>query len=294
MSDSGLIPLNFLGLSADVSAYETARLVILPIGFEATTSYGTGTRGGPEAIILASRQVEAYDVDLGADLARAPIHTCGSVAPDLSAPGAMTDRIGRVAGRLAADGKWVLGLGGEHSVSLGLVRAAAAKHGPLSILHVDAHLDLHDKYGGTPYSHACVMRRIVEDGHRTVHVGIRSAAREEVEFARRENLPILWARACAAGSEWIAEAVKALRSPVYVSFDVDGLDPSVIRTTGTPEPGGLAWWDAVRLLEEVFRRHEVVGADVVELAAGGDAASDFAAARLVAKLAALALYAKRE
>ena len=293
MSDSDLIPLNFLGLSADVSAYETARLVILPIGFEATTSYGTGTRSGPEAIILASRQVEAYDVDLGADLARAPIHTAGSVAPDLSSPGAMTDRIARVAGRLAADGKWVLGLGGEHSISLGLVRAAT-KHRPLSILHVDAHLDLHDKYGGTPFSHACVMRRIVEDGNRTVHVGIRNASLEEVEFAKKKNLPIFWARSCDAGSEWIAEAVKALRSPVYVSFDVDGLDPSVIRTTGTPEPGGLAWWDAVRLLEEVFRRHEVVGADVVELVAGGDAASDFAAARLAAKLAALALYAKRE
>jgi len=293
MSNSDLVPLNFLGLSADVSAYETARLVILPIGFEATTSYGTGTRGGPEAILAASRQVEAYDTDLDADLARAPIHTAGSVAPDLSSPGAMTDRIGRVAGRLAADGKWVLGLGGEHSVSLGLVRAAAARHGPLSVLHVDAHLDLHDKFGGTPFSHACVMRRIVEDGNRTVHVGIRSAARQEVEFARRENLPIFWARSSAAGGQWIAEAVKALRSPVYVSFDVDGLDPSVIRTTGTPEPGGLAWWDAVCLLEEVFRRHEVVGADVVELAAGGDAASDFAAARLAAKLAALALFAKR-
>jgi agmatinase len=294
MSDSGLVPLNFLGLPADVSAYETARLVILPIGFEATTSYGTGTRGGPEAIILASRQVETYDVDLDADLARAPIHTCGSVAPDLSSPGAMTDRIARVAGRLAADGKWVLGLGGEHSVSLGLVRAAAAKHGPLSVLHVDAHLDLHDKYGGTPFSHACVMRRIVEDGHRTVHVGIRNASREEIEFAKKKNLPILWARACAEGEEWIARAVAALAGPVYISFDVDGLDPSVIRTTGTPEPGGLTWWDAVRLLEEVFRRHEVVGADVVELAAGGDPASDFAAARLTAKLAALALYAKRE
>jgi agmatinase len=294
MSDPGLVPLNFLGLRADVSAYETARLVILPIGFEATTSYGTGTRGGPEAILAASRQVETYDVDLGADLARAPIHTAGSVAPDLSAPGAMTDRIERVAARLAADGKWVLGLGGEHSVSLGLVRAAAAKHGSLSILHVDAHLDLHDKYGGTPFSHACVMRRIVEGGNRTVHVGIRNASLDEVEFARRENLPIFWARSCAAGGEWIPEAVKALRSPVYVSFDVDGLDPSVIRTTGTPEPGGLAWWDAVRLLEEVFRRHDVVGADVVELSSGGDAASDFAAARLAAKLAALALFTKRK
>jgi agmatinase len=136
------------------------------------------------------------------------------------------------------------------------------------------------------------MRRCVEDGHRTVHVGIRNASREEVEFAKEKDLPVFWARECADDQEWISRAVAALRGPVYISFDVDGLDPAVIRTTGTPEPGGLAWWPTMRLLEEVFRQHEVVGADVVELSAAGDAASDFAAARLAAKLAALSLYAK--
>jgi agmatinase len=137
------------------------------------------------------------------------------------------------------------------------------------------------------------MRRCVEDGHRTVHVGIRNACREELQFARAKKLPIFWGRDCAAGDKGMSRIVASLRSPVYVSFDVDGLDPGVIRTTGTPEPGGLAWWPTMRLLEEVFRRHKVVGADVVELAAGGDPASDFAAARLTAKIAALALYARR-
>jgi len=171
------------------------------------------------------------------------------------------------------------------------VRAAADRHGPLSILQIDAHLDLRAEFEGTPYSHASVMRRCVEDGHRTVHVGIRNACREEVEFARGKNLPIFWGRQCAGGDDWIEKAVAALRSPVYVSVDVDGLDPSVIRTTGTPEPGGLEWWTVMGLLETIFRRHTVVGADVVELVAGGDPASDFAAARLAAKLAALALHA---
>jgi agmatinase len=293
MSQSDSIPFNFLGIPAKASAYGTARLVILPIGFEATTSYGTGTRGGPEALIAASRQVETYDPDLDVNLAEAPIHTMDPVAPDLSSPGAMTERIHRVAGRATADGKWVLGLGGEHSVSLGLVRACAEEHGRLSILHVDAHLDLWDKYESTPHSHACVMRRCVEDGHRTVHVGIRSAGREEVEFAARKKLPIFWGRQCAATDRWVARVVAALRSPVYISFDVDGLDPGIIRTTGTPEPGGIGWWPTMRMLEQVFRRHKVVGADVVELSAAGDSASDFAAARLAAKIASLALYAKR-
>ncbi|MBE3071007.1 MAG: agmatinase [Planctomycetes bacterium] len=293
MSDADLIPLNFLGLPAETSGYADARVVVVPIGFEATVSYGAGTRGGPEAILAASRQVETYQTDLDVDLAQAPIHTLDPVAPDLTSPGAMTDRIRRVAARLGADGKWVLGLGGEHAVTLGLVRAAHERHGALSILQIDAHLDLRDQFEGTPFSHASVMRRCVEDGNRTVHVGIRNACREEVEFARREGLPIFWGRQCAAGDAWIADAVAALRGPVYLSVDVDGLDPSVIRTTGTPEPGGLGWWTTMGLIEAVFAKHEVVGADVVELVAAGDPASDFAAARLAARLAALALYGQR-
>ena len=293
MNEPESVPFNFLGIPAKTSAYSTARLVVLPIGFEATTTYGTGTRDGPEALIAASRKVEPYDPDLGVNLAEAPIHTMDPLAPDLSSPGAMTERIARVAGRACADGKWVLGLGGEHTVSLGLVRACAKQHGRLSILHIDAHLDLWSKYEGTAYSHACVMRQCVEDGHRTVHVGIRSAGREELAFAAKKKLPIFWGRECAAADRWVSRVVAALRSPVYISFDVDGLDPGIIRTTGTPEPGGLAWWPTLRLLELTFKRHKVVGADVVELAAGGDAASDFAAARLAAKIAALALYAKR-
>jgi agmatinase len=293
MSDADFIPQNFLGLPRDTSTYEAARIVVLPIGFEMTTSYGAGTRGGPEAILAASRQVETYDAELDVDLVEAPIHTLDPMVPDFSSPGAMVERIRRVATRLLGDAKWVLGLGGEHTTTLGLVQAARARHGPLSILQIDAHADLRSTYEGTPFSHACAMRRCVEDGNRTVHVGIRNASREEVEFARREKLPIFWGRQCAAGDGWIEEAVAALAGPVYLTVDVDGLDPAIIRTTGTPEPGGLAWWTTIKLLEAIFRRHEVVGADVVELAAGGDPASDFAAATLAAKIAALELYGKR-
>jgi agmatinase len=288
MNAPELIPHNFLGLPAETTAYDKARVVVLPVPFEATTSYGAGTRGGPDAILAASRQVETFDPETGRDLADAPIYTLPSVAPALSSPDAMTDRLTAVAGRLYADGKWVLALGGEHSITLGLVRAAAKKHGRLSVLQIDAHLDLRDSWEGTPYSHACVMRRVVEDGHRTVHVGIRNACREEIQFAEAHGLPIFWASKF-AGSDALLEAADALEGPVYVSVDVDGLDPSVIRTTGTPEPGGLGWWETMRLMERVFEKHRVVGADVVELSALGDAASDFAAARLAAKLAALAL-----
>lgn len=290
MTEPDHIPQTFLGLPESAAAYARARVVVLPIPFEATTSYGSGTRDGPAAILAASRQVETYDADLGADLADAPIHTAAPLAPDFSSPSAMTDRIHAAAARYLADGKWVLGLGGEHAVTLGLVRAAADVHGPLSLLQVDAHLDLRDAFEGTPYSHASVMRRCLDEGHRTVHVGIRNVSQEEAALVRDRGLPVFYGRDCAAGDAWIDQAVDVLADPVYVTFDVDGLDPSVIRTTGTPEPGGLGWWQAMTLLARVFARRRVVGADVVELAAAGDRASDFAAARLAARLAALALH----
>ena len=292
MDDSRPTPPNFLGAPEEASRYDSARVVVLPVALEVTTSYGTGTRGGPAAILAASLQVETYDPDFNVDLMSAPIHTAPPPALGGSSPADLVERIRCAAARLAADGKWVLGLGGEHTVTLGLVRAAAERHGPLNILQIDAHLDLRPEYDGTPYSHACVMRRCAEDGHRIVHVGIRNACREEVEFARGRNLPVFWARDCADDDAWIDAAVDALRDPVYLTVDVDGLDPSVVRTTGTPEPGGLGWWPTMRLLDTLFRRREVVGADVVELAPSGDLASDFAAARLAARLAALALYAK--
>ena len=291
MADPRSVPPTFLDLPDETSGYDAARLVVLPLPLEVTTTYGTGTGDGPAAILDASRQVETYQADLDVDLMSAPVHT--APPPTLDGP-SHADRIEcirRAAARLTADGKWVLGLGGEHTVTLGLVRAVAEQRGPLSILQIDAHLDLRSQYDGTPYSHACVMRRCAEDGHRTVHVGIRNACREEVEFARDRALPVFWARDCAAGQEWIDAAVAALEGSVYLTVDVDGLDPSVVRTTGTPEPGGLGWWPTMRLLDALFRHRRVVGADVVELAPSGDIASDFAAARLAARIAALALYA---
>jgi len=290
MTEPDHIPQTFLGIPASAAARASARVVVLPIPFEATTSYGSGTRDGPAAILAASRQVETYDPDLDVDLAEAPIHTAAPLAPDFTSPSAMTDRIHAGARRFVADGKWVLGLGGEHSVTLGLARAAAEVHGPLSILQIDAHLDLRDTFEGTPHSHACVMRRCLDEGHRTVHVGIRNVCREEADLVRDRDVPVFYARECAGDDAWIDRAVQALADPVYVTFDVDGLDPSVIRTTGTPEPGGLGWWPAMTLLERVFARRRVVGADVVELCGAGDRAGEFAAARLAARLAALALH----
>jgi agmatinase len=291
MDEPVTIPQNFLGLPEPAAARRGARVVVLPIPFEATVSYGTGTRDGPAAILAASRQVETFDPASGQDLAEARIHTASPLAPDLSAPGAMDRRIRDAAAGLLAEGAFLLALGGEHSITAPLVEAVAAHHADVSVLHVDAHLDLRAAFDGTPYSHASVMRRVVEAGHRTVHVGIRSACPEEAALARDRGLPVFWGRRCAEDDGWIAEAVDALGPTVYLSLDLDGLDPSVIRAVGTPEPGGLTWWQAVALVDRVFAERRVVAADVVELAPSGDRASDFAAARLAVRVAGLALRA---
>ncbi len=290
MTDPERLGISFLGLPPERTALDGADAVVLPIPFEMTTSYGGGTRNGPAAILAASPQVELFDHEMELDLAEARIHTAPALAPDLSAPGAMVEIIAREAARLGEGGRWVVGLGGEHTVTAGLVRAAAEKAGrPLAVLQLDAHLDLRATWDRTPWSHACVMRRILEEGHRTAHVGIRNAAREELDLVRERDLPVFWARSCHTSRGWIDDAVDSLDGPVYLSLDVDGLDPAVIRGTGTPEPGGLGWWQVMDLLDCLFDRKEVVAADVVELAAPGDVAGEFAAARLVAKLIALHL-----
>jgi agmatinase len=186
-----------------------------------------------------------------------------------------------------SDGKVLLSLGGEHTVTAPLARAAAAVYPDLCVLNLDAHLDLRDTYEGSPLSHACVMRRVRDAGLRTVHVGARSWSAEEEQYATRHAVPRVSAREIAADAsgKWIERTLDALRSPVYVSVDVDALDPSLVPGTGTPEPGGMTWGQTLALLRRVFAERRVVAADLVELAPiPGSRVSEFVAARLGAKL----------
>ncbi len=259
------IPDNFLGLDAKTAAYKTARFAILPIPYDATTSFGVGTRDGPRAVITASQQVELYDEELGRESFDAGVATLDAVGPDASGPAATLEAVYGAARRVVRDGKFLIGLGGEHSISSALVRAVLARHKKLSVLQIDAHADLRAGYQGSPWSHAAVMRRIHDLGVPAVGVGIRNYSKDEAAFIRKARKPIISARACREANDWIGRAVAGLTDEVYVTIDIDGFDPAYAPGTGTPEPGGLDWHQVADLLAAVARARRIVGADLVEV-----------------------------
>lgn len=279
-------PNNFGGLPPELSGLEKSRFVILPLPYEATTSYAKGTKFGPRAIIEASRNMELYDEELGFEPCESGIHTTEDILFSDASLEAMVQTVRDAVAHYAAMDKFVICLGGEHSLSYGAFRAHQERYGRLGVAQIDAHADLRESYEGTPYNHACVMRRIVPLSAGTVQVGIRSLSREEAEFLKESGTwPILWARECQSGEGWIDGAIEALPEKIYLTVDVDGLDPSLVPCTGTPEPGGLGWYPALRFLRRLCAEREVVGMDVVELAPDRvHFGAEFLVARLVYKV----------
>jgi len=285
---SDAVPRNFLGLPPEHADPRTAAVVILPVPYEATTSYGGGTRFGPQAIVDASRAVELYDHEHGDEPYRLGVATLPEVPLTAAGPEAALRQLRRAYSRVLDLRRFVVMLGGEHSVSgpaiLEHAARLATKGRRLSVLQLDAHGDLRPSWEGTPYSHACVMRRVA-DRVNLVQVGIRAVAREEIAAMRRFAVTTVFAHEMAEGDDWIERAVAALGRDVYLTVDMDYFDPSLVPSTGTPEPGGGTWYATMRLLERLFGSRRVVGADVVELAPiPGLAAPDFLTARLVYKL----------
>jgi agmatinase len=284
--------LNFLGYEAPV-APEQARVRVLPIPYDLTTSYQPGTRRGPVAALEASTHMEWYDEELETETGAAvAIATLPPVETETSGPAAMMARIAAAAREWVDRERLLVGLGGEHSVTAPLVAAHRELWPDLTVLQVDAHADLRDVFEGSPHNHACVMRRVLESGVRIVQVGVRSLTREEHELIRADDrLTTVFARSIAGrpAREWADEVVAALGEHVYLTVDVDGFDPSIMPGTGTPEPGGLSWRQVVDLLAAVAAHRTLVGADVVELAPlPGQVGGDFLVARLAYRIMGLA------
>ncbi len=279
------MPTNFLDLDGKHADYKTARIAVLPVPYDATTSFLSGTRHGPAAIIAASAHVEEFDEELGVESYDAGIATLDPVEPNPAGPAAMHDDIFAAAMRVVNDGKFLFGLGGDHSITSGLVRAVMAKHEKLSVLQIDAHPDLRDSYEGTPFSHASVMRRVHDFGATIVPVGIRSIAKVDHEFMLEAGIKPITARQCRTDGSWIDRALDALGDVVYVTIDIDGFDPSFAPGTGTPEPGGVDWYQVTSLLRRVAAEKTIVAADIVEvMPIPGQVVTEFLAARLVYKL----------
>jgi len=279
------IPNNFLGIDAKYSGYETASVVVLPIPYDAAASYNSGARNGPAAVIAASRHVDEFDEELERECYQCGIATLDPLEINAKGPESMHEDIFRAARRIHRDGKFPLGLGGDHSISSALVRAAMAKHRKLSVLQIDAHSDLRDQFQGTPYSHASVMRRILDLGASIVPVGIRCFCGEEHRFMKRQGIRPVTARDCHADEDWIDRVLGDLGDTVYVTIDIDGFDPAYAPGTGTPEPGGLDWYQVTGLLRLVASEKRIVAADIVEvMPIPGQVVTEFLAARLAYKL----------
>jgi agmatinase len=276
------LPFVFGGLEPRQSAYEDARVLIWPVPYERTVSYGLGTREGPEAIIDASRYMELYDEEIGGETAAIGIHTLPAIEAD-RAPEEMIPALERETQTLLQSEKFLCMLGGEHSITAPVVRAFCDKYPELSVLQIDAHADLRDSYEGTKFSHAAAMRRVLEVCP-AVQVGIRSLSAEEARVIPRLPTRIFYAKDIAGRTDWVESAVDALTGDVYLTIDIDGLDPGLVPSTGTPEPGGLMWYEVLALLRVLARKRRVVGMDMVELCKSpiGNGPS-FLAAKLIYK-----------
>jgi len=275
---------NFLGLDEELSSYEGSKVVVLPVPYEATVSYGSGTSKGPAAIIEASQQVELYDDELECEPCDVGVATLDAVDLKGVAPSELRDAVAPAISRVLADGKLPLVLGGEHSVTPAVVSAVSERHSNLTVVQFDAHADLREEYEGERMSHASAMAR-VRDLLPAVQVGIRNLCKDEAERARRDGLDIFYAKDMRRDDSWMERALGCIRTDdVYVTIDLDAFDSSLMPSTGTPEPGGMDWYQVTDFLRLVATRRRVIGFDVVELAPiEGFHAPDFLAAKLAYK-----------
>jgi len=283
-------PERFLGLPDALSDLAHSKVVMLPLPLEQTTSYIGGTKRGPAALIEASQQVEWYDFEFDGDsVLNYGIHTLPTLHPTLESPQAAFEAIREAITVLLSTigDKLLFTLGGEHSLTPAIVSAVAAQHPDLIMVQIDAHSDLRDSYEGTRYSHACTARRTL-DYAPVIQFGIRSASAEEIAFARTTDrvqinrADLMYADTAKSYLDRARLAVAG--RPVYLTIDVDGLDPSLIRATGTPEPGGLGWYDCLALIRTVADSGRIVAVDCVELSPdASEQASAFTAAKLVYK-----------
>lgn len=275
---------NFAALPDALSNPETAGVVVIPVPYEATSTFGKGSRQGPDAILQASQEVELFDAALGFEpvAAAGGIATRTPIAVDTDDPAELADRLCKEVRHWRGKGKFVVTLGGEHTSVLGAIRACCEYNGEITVLQLDAHSDLRPQYLDDPWNHACAMARALDFHHALVQVGIRSQDAAEKNLSEKRAIPVFYAHEIHADAGWVASVIETLGRRVYVTLDCDVMDPSIMPATGTPEPGGLTWRQIDALLRTICAKREVVGLDVSELAPiAGIHHPEFTVAKLV-------------
>lgn len=282
--------LPFIGSEVDVG-YTKAEAIVLPIPYEATTTYRQGCQHGPSALLEASDQLEYYDVELEREVCfEVGTHTHAPIADTRIAPvtpAQMLVQTEDTIARLLEDGKFVVSLGGEHSITAGIVAGYRRVYGDeFTVVQIDAHGDLRDVYEGSKYNHACVMRRVLDMGIPSLPVGIRSLCREEAELIRQRQIPVVWGETIARDPQWCDRALEAISTEkVFLTVDLDGLDGSLLPGVGTPQPGGLDWYQLTGFMRRLCRERMLIGADLVELCPiPHSVVSEFTAAKLTYKI----------
>jgi len=277
-----LPPYNFCGTDKE---FKDCKVVVLQVPYDATASYGSGARNGPHAIICASRNMELYDEEMNSVPANIGIFTLDELEPSMKSPEDNCARVESAVSEILENNKFPLIFGGDHSVSIGAVRAMKKKFPDLTVIHIDAHADLRNEFEGTPFSHACAARRFSESCP-VIQFGIRSFSEEEAEFMKSRSVKTFsMSEIRSHGLEFVLNKIaQSISGSIYLSLDIDAIDPSEVPATGTPEPGGLRWNEMLEVLKKVCLAHKVVGFDLVELAPiPGQSSSDFLAAKLAYK-----------
>lgn len=274
------VPYNFGGLAKEFTDYKKSKIVILPVPFEKTSTWLKGCRRGPKAIIEASQNMELYDIETNSEAYKKGIFTAEKIISQNSRE--MISKVCKKVKELLTDKKFVVVIGGEHSVSIGSIRAHSEFFNQMTILHLDAHSDRRDSYEGNKYNHACVMARAGEIVKSIVSVGIRSMDSSELKNINKNQ--IFYAQEIFSLDSWIERTLKELSKNVYITVDLDVFDPGIMPSVGAPEPGGLGWYQVLKLLRTVSQSKNIIGFDVVELCPSQNKASDFLAAKLIYKL----------
>jgi agmatinase len=276
--------MNFGGIEEEYSAYESSPIVVLPVPYDATSTWIRGADRGPDAILEASANMELYDIQTKQEVYLKGIHTAAPVGLGAD-PEIMVQEVRSAIAGILADHKFPVTIGGNHSVSIGAVQACAAHYGRITVLQLDAHTDLRQEYEGSPLSHASIMARAAEVAD-IVQVGIRSMCTDELPYLQEGR--IFYAHDIAGKNDWYEAADRLLNGPVYITIDLDVFDPSVLPSTGTPEPGGMLYYEVYRFLDYIIKRHQIIAFDVVELCPNAsEKSSDFLASKLVYQLISL-------
>ena len=273
--------MNFGGLDNIYTNFIQSKIAVLPVPYDGTSTWIKGADKGPEAILEASANMELYDIETDSEVFKEGIYTADPIT-EKSSPEKMSQAVYKEVSRLLSHNKFTVTIGGEHSVSIGAIKAHVENFKHCCVLQIDAHTDLRPEYEGSKYNHACVMARTREIAP-FVQVGIRSMDTIEKPFIVPGN--IFYAEDIRKGKLWMDKAIELLTENVYLTFDLDGFDPSIMASTGTPEPGGLYWNETIEFLRKVMRVKNLVGFDVVELCPNKiNKAPDFLASKLIYKI----------